>query len=58
MQVEFYKYQGKEMILWWLTTAWNFSKEDRTLVAYATDVWDMEILILWNDPESDFKMVY
>jgi hypothetical protein len=43
-----------------LTTAWKLSKEDRTLVRYATDVlgWRRWSHLLENDPESDFKMVY
>jgi diaminopimelate epimerase len=44
-----------------LTTAWKLFQEDRTMVAYLCnrrfDSGD-GLILLENDPESDFKMVY
>ena len=63
MQVEFYKYQGTGndfvMIDNRLET---FPKEDRTLVAHLCNrrfgIGGDGLILLENDPESDFKMVY
>jgi diaminopimelate epimerase len=45
-----------------LTTAWKLFKEDRTLVAHLCNrrfgIGGDGLILLENDPESDFKMVY